>query len=165
MSDLETRVRRIEAREEIRRSIYKYALAGDRKNDPEILRTIFAEDIVYEAAGMGVFNGLTETLAGLGGIAANVVPWSFHAASGPLITLADDLSGASAFWWIWVPGRMRDGEGGETPMWGAGHYNATLAPSGETWLFKTFLFEPRFLTPFAGPWTELEGPFTWPTQV
>jgi len=156
------RLLRLEAYEAIRQCIYSYALAGDRGNDRALVERLFAEDASYEAVGMGRFVGRKQIVEGLSEIASSVVLWSFHAPGGPLIDLADDVKTAKAFWWVWVPAALKGDDGKTTPLWGAGHYNADLAVDGGVWRFKRVLFETKLRTPFDGPWTQIDGPFTWP---
>ena len=163
LQDIERRLRRTEAFEAIRTTIFSYAVAGDRGNDPAVVRRCFTADATYEAKGMGRFEGLEDIVRGLSLIGRDVVVWSFHAPGGPLITLADDQNSADAFWWVWVPVALKDTSGNIAPHWGAGHYNATLVRGEcDEWKFERVLFETRLRTPFAGPWTTLEGPFEWP---
>lgn len=162
MDAVEKRLRRLEACESIRFCIYAYAVAGDRANDSSIIERIFTEDASYEAVGMGHFQGRRAIAEGLGEIARSVVRWSFHNPGGPLIRVAESLAAAEAFWWVWCPARLQAEDGGQTPCWGAGHYNADFVVSNGTWKFKRVTFETRFRTPFEGPWTELTGPFEWP---
>lgn len=163
LSDLETRLRRVEAVEAIRSTIFSYAIAGDQGNESNLLRRCFTVDATYEAKGMGRFEGLERIVDGLAQIGRDVVVWSFHAPGGPLIKLAEDTASAEAFWWVWVPVCLKDDAGQVTPHWGAGHYNATLVRSeSDAWRFKRVYFETRLRTPFAGPWTTIEGPFEWP---
>jgi hypothetical protein len=160
---VETRLRRMEACEAIRHTIYSYAMAGDRGNDAAIMRRLFMPDAVYEAKNMGRFQGLDDIVRGLGKIADDVVAWSFHAPSGPLIDLSEDVASASVFWWVWIPVALRTERGETAPHWGAGHYNARMVSDGGVWKFAEVLFETRLLTPFAGPWTQIDGPFRWPS--
>jgi hypothetical protein len=159
--DIETRLKWLEACEGIRSAIYSYAMAGDRGNDAAIVRRLFTEDGIFEAKGMGRFEGLENIVSGLEAIARDVVVWSFHAPSGPLIKLTEDVVAAEVFWWVWVPVSMKNELDEITPHWGAAHYNAEMVDSGGQWKFKRVLMETRLRTPFNGPWTAIEGPFQW----
>jgi hypothetical protein len=161
-ASVETRLARLEACEAIRACVYAYAVAGDRGNRTEILREVFTDNGVYEAAGMGRFEGLPAILTGLAEIANNVVLWSFHAPGGPLIRLGDDGKRATVFWWVWCPVVLRSPDGATTPHWGAGHYNGELADERGRWKFTRLFFETRLRTPFAGPWSVVDNPFQWP---
>jgi hypothetical protein len=158
----QARLARLEACEAIRACVYAYAVAGDRGNDALMLKDVFTRDAVYEAAGMGRFEGLPAILEGLSEIAANIVVWSFHAPGGPLIRLADDCKHATAFWWVWVPVVLRSPDGTDVPHWGAGHYNGELTDENGRWKFARLLFETRLRTPYQGPWSTIDGPFEWP---
>jgi SnoaL-like protein len=159
---IELRLARLEAAEAIRKAIYSYAVAGDRANDPASVRLLFSANATFEAKGMGRFEGLDNIVHGLAEIARTVVIWSFHAPSGPWIDLSEDAARARVFWWVWVPTVLRSEDGTNTPHWGAGQYNAEMASEEGIWKFTRLLFETRLRTPFAGPWTQVDGPFEWP---
>jgi len=161
---MEARLARLEACEAVRACVYAYALAGDRGNRAEILKDVFTADGVYEAAGMGRFEGLPAILKGLPEIARTVVLWSFHAPGGPLIRVASDCSRATVFWWVWCPVSLRAPDGTAKPHWGAGHYNGELVAEQGVWKFTRLLFETKLRTPFEGPWTVIDGPFEWPSD-
>ncbi len=155
--EISKRLLRLEACEEIRQNIYSYAMAGDRGNKPEIVDRLFTENGTWEAAGFGKFEGRANIVQGLGEIGRSTVMWSFHLSGGPLIKLADDLESASAFWWVWIPAKVKSG-----PVWSAGTYHADLVPDRGRWKFRRLLFEIKLQTPFEGPWTQIDGAFVWP---
>lgn len=160
-NSIEDRLRSLEAYEAIRQCVYAYALAGDRGNDGKIIVDLFTTDGSYEAVGFGRFVGRDNIVRGLEEIGKNTVVWSFHVPGGPRIQLADDIRTAKAFWWAWIPVKLRD-NGVDKPHWGAGHYNADLAIEDGQWKFHRVLFQPKLQTPFEGPWTQVEGTVEWP---
>ncbi|MBY0510280.1 MAG: nuclear transport factor 2 family protein [Rhodospirillaceae bacterium] len=159
--DVAERFRRLEASEAIRQCVYSYALAGDRGNAGHIVTRLFTEEGSYEAPGFGRFEGRANVVRGLEDIAAKAVLWAFHIPGGPLITLSEDGQSAKAFWWVFVPVKLNV-DGQATPFWGAGHYNADLVIEAGQWKFHRVLFETKLQTPFAGPWTQIDGKFEWP---
>jgi hypothetical protein len=159
--DVEERLRRLEAQEAIRGCVYSYALAGDRGNAGHIVNTLFTANGSYEASGFGRFEGRANIVRGLEGIAKQTVLWAFHIPGGPLIKLSDDGQSAKAFWWVFVPVKLNI-DSTPTPFWGAGHYNADFMIEGGVWKFHRVLFETKLQTPFAGPWTQIDGKFEWP---
>jgi hypothetical protein len=159
--DTEERLRRLEANEAIRSCVYAYALAGDRGNAGHIVGTLFTKNGSYEAPGFGKFVGRDNIVRGLEEIAAKAVLWAFHIPGGPLIKVADDGKTAKAFWWVFVPVKLNI-EGEPSPFWGAGHYNADLVIEDGQWKFQRVLFQTKLQTPFAGPWTQIDGEFEWP---
>jgi hypothetical protein len=148
------RLDRLEAFEAIRQCVFRYALAGDRGNDGKITRTLFTESASFEAAGFGSFQGRDAIVQGLEAIARDTVKWAFHIPGGPLITVAGDVQTATAFWWAWIPVTLRQ-DGKDVPVWGAGNYSADLVRTEQGWQFQRLLLEPKFQTPFTGPWTVL----------
>ena len=157
-----SRLARLEACEAIRQCVYRYALAGDRGNHAGILSGLLTDDVVFEATGVAGFAGKDAVLSGLAEVAKHTVVWAFHLPAGPLIDLKEDMRSAHCFWWLWEPVRLRDGPGEATPRWAAAHYNADLVEQDGVWRFRRILLETKMLTPFAGPWTEIDGEFEWP---
>lgn len=160
-TNLALRLKRLEALEAIRTCIFSYAAAGDRNNDPAVVERLFAEDGSYEAVGMAKFVGRAEVARGLAEIGRTAVLWAFHAPGGPLIEIAEDAERARAFWWVWCPVVLAEGDGTSNPVWGAGHYNADLVAVDGTWKFKRVVFATKLRTPFEGPWTQIDGDFEW----
>lgn len=151
---LEQRIARIEATEAIRRQIGLYALAGDRKNDRDMFTELFADDATWAAEGFGAFEGKAAILDGLCGIAATHVLWSLHFPVSPIITLGDDVKSATAFWWLWELGTLRDSEGDKSSFMG-GTYDAELVERNGAWLFKSVVLKFQTITPFRDGWTLL----------
>lgn len=157
---LEQRIRRLEALEAIRTCIFSYAAAGDRKNDAAVVSTLFTEDASFTVSGMFDLVGRNTIVAGLQEAARTKVLWAFHHPGGPIIKLSDDATTANAFWWVWIPVQFATDDG-PVPHWTAGHYNAELVATADTWKFQRLLFEAKLLMPITGPWTTVEGDFKW----
>ena len=160
MTDIETRLGRIEALTGIRHTIYTYAEAGDRHNAPETMSQIFADDAFYEAKGVAAFTGLDAIVAGLKEIGKSQVLWSFHLPGRILIELGADLQTASANWLVWEPASLMT-DGAPKPHWLAGAYDGLFVRVGETWKFSSLILKVRFFTPYEGPWTQVEDDFVY----
>lgn len=161
MTDIETRLRRIEALTDIRQTIYTYAEAGDRRNAPDTMARIFTEHAFYEAKGVAAFTGLRAIVDGLAGIGQNQVMWSFHLPGRILTELGSTMETATANWQVWEPASLIV-DGAAKPHWLAGYYDAALDLSEGTWKFSRLILNVRFFTPFEGPWTQIEDDFVYP---
>ena len=126
------RVAWLVAREEIRDVIARYALGGDRQNDPTIFRDLFSEDAVWEAAGFGRFEGRENILRELSQIGQEQIVWSLHFPVSPLIDLADDGHHAHAFWWLWELLTIRDGDE-EANKWLGANYDCDFVREPDGW--------------------------------
>lgn len=160
MTDIETRLGRIEALSDIRQTIYTYAEAGDRHNAPETMQRIFTENAFYEAKGVAAFTGLDAIVAGLEEIGKSQVLWSFHLPGRILIELGSDLQTATANWLVWEPASLMT-DGIPKPHWLAGAYDGKFVRIGETWKFSSLILTVRFFTPYDGPWTQVEDDFVY----
>ena len=76
----------------------RYALAADRKNDPEMFAPLFAEDAVWEADGFSRYEGRDAIVKGLAEVAETQILWSVHFMVSPLIESDSDLRGARCRW-------------------------------------------------------------------
>lgn len=161
MATIEQRLARIEAREDIRHCIYAYAEAGDRHNAPDVISTLFKQDAVYTVEGLNTFTGCASITQGLADIGRDQVAWSFHLPGRILMTIDDAFHTATADWVVWEPANMVM-NGKTEPYWLAGAYVAILDKSEGQWKFSDMTLKVKFFTPFAGPWTPVEGEFVFP---
>lgn len=161
MMDIETRLRRIEALDNIRRVIYTYAEAGDRHNAADTTDRIFTEDAIWETKGVSKFQGRQQIVEGLAEIGRSQVTWSFHLPGRILIELNSSLKAATANWLVWEPATLVM-QGTAKPHWLAGSYDATLVQVGANWKFSSLALNVKFFTPYEGPWTQIESDFEFP---
>ena len=161
MLSVEARLARLEAKDAIRQCIYAYAEAGDRHNAPDVMATLFTQDAVYIVEGLNTFVGGAVITDGLAEIGRDQVAWSFHLPGRILMEVDDGGQTATANWVVWEPANMvMDGEA--KPYWLAGGYVATLNNAEGSWKFAHMTLSVKFFTPFAGPWTPVEGDFVFP---
>lgn len=152
--DAETKGRldRLEAIEAVRQQIGRYALAGDRHNDPEIMKMLFTADAIWDAKGFGRFDGRDAIVAGLSDIARQKVLWSLHFPASPLIDISEDGTSAKAFWWLWELATLREDGGEESSSFMGGTYEAVLQKEGTAWRFKRIDLSFQTITPFRDGW-------------
>lgn len=152
----EDRLERLEAIESVRQQIGRYALAGDRKNDPEIMVSLFTCDAIWDAKGFGRYEGRDTIVAGLSDIARQKVLWSLHFPASPLIEIAPDCKNASAFWWLWELATLREDDGDDSSSFMGGTYEAVLVKEDDAWRFKTIDLRFQTITPFRDGWNLID---------
>ena len=150
-ADLAEQVRWLVAREEIRTAIGRYAKAGDERNDPDVLRTLFSEDAVWEAEGFGRFEGREEIVRELARIGREQIVWSLHFPVSPLIDLDLAAESAHGYWWLWELLTLRDG-GALANKWLGATYDCDFVRRPDGWKMRHLVLTIRKLVDSA------EGP-------
>lgn len=169
MQDLERRLARLEAAEAIRTLIGRYAEGADRRNDPALMRPLFADDAVWEAAGFGRFIGGGVIADELARIGREQIVWTMHYMVSPVIEPGADGHTARAGWSLWELAQVADhnrevadhnrevaehGEGA-ADHWIAGVYDADLRRDGGRWVFTRVTLTVTLLTPRNRDWRPL----------
>ncbi|HYH19948.1 MAG TPA: nuclear transport factor 2 family protein [Azospirillum sp.] len=153
--DLERRLARLEAVEAIRTLIGRYAEGADRRNDPALMRPLFADDAVWEAAGFGRFTGGNAIAAELDRIGREQIVWTMHYMVSPIVEPAADGRTARAGWSLWELARVADGGADAADHWIAGVYDAELRREGERWVFTRVTLTVKLLNPRNQDWRPL----------
>ncbi len=160
--DLERRLARLEAAEAIRTLIGRYAEGADRRNDPALMRPLFADDAVWEAAGFGRFTGGDVIADELARIGREQIVWTMHYMVSPVIEPGADGHTARAGWSLWELAKVADqgkevAEHGEEAAdhWIAGVYDADLRREGDGWVFTRVTLTVTLLTPRNRDWRPL----------
>ncbi|PCI54584.1 MAG: hypothetical protein COB36_09510 [Alphaproteobacteria bacterium] len=149
---IEERLDRLDAIEEIRTLIAKYALGGDRNNDPDILGPLFTDNAVWSADGFGRLEGKKDIIEGLSRIADEKILWSLHFPAAPIVEFSAGMTEATAFWWLWEISKMRLEEGCEESNFMGGTYQADLVKTGNEWKFSKVHLNLETVTPFRDGW-------------
>ncbi|WP_225010423.1 MULTISPECIES: nuclear transport factor 2 family protein [Novosphingobium] len=152
-ADIERRLRRIEACEEIRRLVATYAVGADRKNDPEVLGPLFASDAQWVLDGVAHLIGREAIAAGLSELARSFVTWSMHYMVSPLIEVAADGLHATCRWYLWELATMKQADGSLADTWYGGWYDSALSLHEGAWLFDHVRLVPRIASPAGEAWT------------
>ena len=151
-TDIDLRLRRMEAFEAIRQLIATYAIGADRKNDPEILGPLFSEQAIWEADGIAHLVGRDAIATGLAGLANDFVTWSLHYMISPHITVDEAAEKAVCRWYLWELCTMKQESGASAGTWYGGWYDSRLGLHDGTWLFDWVRLEPRLASATETPW-------------
>lgn len=152
-ADIEQRLRRIEACEDIRRLVATYAVGADRKNDPEVLGPLFSDHAEWILEDVAHFNGRAAIQAGLSELARSFVTWSMHYMISPLIEVAAEGTHATCRWYLWELATMRQADGSPADTWYGGWYDSELSVHAGAWLFDRVRLVPRIASPTGEAWT------------
>jgi hypothetical protein len=109
MTDLETRIAMLEAKEAIRDLKARYGRVCDDGFDPGRMAELFTEDAVLDAGprGPGDLVG-REAISSYYGKVPEYLTWCHHYMTNGSIEVADDLEHATGTWYFYEPCTMRD---------------------------------------------------------
>lgn len=148
--DLEQRIARLEAIEAIKQLKAHYAEVCDDGYDPDGMYPLFTEDAVWEAPGVfGRFDGRDAICEFFRGVSAPI-SWALHYTDAPRIVVEDDLKGASADWYIFMPATIDN-----APVWLMATYSDRYRNEGGTWKFEHVAVTIQRLTPFDQGWVKV----------
>jgi len=145
---LEARIRRLEDLEEIRQLKYRYAAFCDDHFDADGIAGLFAEDGIWEGAGMRHVG--REAIRRFWQPVDP--PLASHLMTNPLITLDGDR--ANGKWWIIGPmSRLEDGR--TVGYWQLATYDDDYVRTPEGWRFQHLRADLKFRARHATGWADL----------
>ncbi len=156
MNELEQRVAKLEAVEDIRRLKVAYAAGCDRHYDAAAIAALFTADGSFDGGQYGGgFHQGTEAVQAYFQEAADRIPWALHYVLAPDIRVADDLETAEGVWYLWELATVVDA--GETKgLWIAGRYYDKYRRVNGEWKFESVRLESDMITPFDDGWVKTQ---------
>lgn len=148
MSDLELRVGKLEAAEEIRSLKARYAKACDDGYQPAAMAPLFTEDAVWtDVTGrFGTHDGRDAICDFFAGVSSQIA-WALHYMVAPAIEVDDDLINATGTWYLWQPCTI-DGEA----IWLAGTYLDRYRKESDGWKMARLELTLETMTSFNEGW-------------
>ena len=148
LEELESRVRDLEAGNEIRNLKAVYAAACDDNYNPDVIASLFVEDAVWESQGLGRFEGREAIREFFRGI-SSYFTFALHYGLNPHIEVTGDT--ARARWYLFMPCTVSDGG---RALWRAGIDDEEYVRVDGRWMFKSKKSAPIFSTPFEEGWAK-----------
>jgi nicotinamidase-related amidase len=152
MAAIEARLDRLEAIEDIKHVIARYAEAADKRNDPVIFGSILSDAAIWEASGFGRYEGRSAITKALADISETQVTWTVHFMVLPTVAVAAGNQEAVCQWYLWELAKMKDPHGVERDTWFAAKYDCRLQKVGNSWLFTDIALVPMLNCPVGEPW-------------
>lgn len=148
--DLEQRIARLEAIEEIKQLKAQYAQVCDDGYKPEGMEPLFTEDAVWDASsgGWGRHEGREAICAFFGGV-SEPITWALHCTMAPKIDVTDDLKHATGTWYIISPSAING-----QAIWVMGTYADRYRNDDGTWRFEEVIVDIQTTAPFDKGWVE-----------
>jgi SnoaL-like domain len=149
--ELERRLAKLEAAEEIRRLKAHYAEICDTGYKPDRMRPLFTRDAVWDGGErFGRYEGVDAVCGFFAGVSSQIT-WALHYMVAPLITIADDLQTATGSWYLWQPCTVL-GAGGPRAVWLTGTYADRYRREDEDWKFSEVRLDCQTVSPFEEGW-------------
>lgn len=137
MSDIETRLQRLEDIEAIKQLIARYAKAADSNGDPTLMAPCFTQDAVWNCEGIGRWEGRDGVVQGLREVCTTGIPWALHYMTQPIIEVAADGQSATGEYYLWELAKVTPEGGGEAQdTWIGGWYESQFRKESDRWYFK-----------------------------
>lgn len=144
-AELERRVARLEAIEEIKRLKERYAKICDAGYAPDEVVKVFTDDAVWDGGEqLGRYEGKEEIRRFF---AETKISWAVHYMIAPAVEVAEDLRTATGTWYLWEPCTIDD-----TALWIMARYTDKLVREDNGWKFQEMLVESLATTPVREDW-------------
>jgi hypothetical protein len=148
---IESRLRRVEAAEQIRILKARYCDLCDAGYPPDPLCDLFTEDGVWDGGEMGVFEGkgaMHRFFANM----PTVMSFAIHHVTNSAVEVDEDSLSARGRWYLLQTATLRESN---QAVWLAAQYDDQLVYSGDKWLFRHVALKSRFYTTHDAGWANL----------
>lgn len=151
--DLEARVRRLEAAEDIRSLKARYCDLCDTGYDAAALSALFVDDAVWDGGEVGVFEGraaIERFFAGTG----RALALAIHHVTNAALQVSDDAGSATGRWYLLqCATRRHDNQA----LWLAARYEDSFVRTADGWRFARIQIRTQFFTPFEEGWARIRN--------
>ncbi len=151
MSDLEHRLRRVEALEEIRLLKARYCDLCDDGYPADELCELFTEDGVWDGGEMGVFEG-KEAVHRFFSNMPKVMSMAIHHVTNSAVEVSDDSLTANGRWYLLQTATLAENN---QAVWLAAKYDDQLVYRNNRWLFSRVELQSRFYTAYEVGWAKV----------
>ena len=145
---LETRLRRVEAAEEIRLLKHRYCDLCDAGYPADALCELFTGDGVWDGAEMGVFEGRDALHRFFTGM-PSVMSFAVHHVTNSAVEVDADAAAARGRWYLLQTATVRKTN---QAVWLAAQYDDRLVYADGRWLFRRVELRSRFYTSHEAGW-------------
>ena len=152
MSDIEIRLGKLQAAEDIRHLKARYARICDTGYSPEAMGPLFTEDAVWEGGRFGRHDGRRAICDFFAGVSKDIT-WAMHYMINPVIEVDDDLVNAKGSWYLWQPCTLATPDGPKA-IWMSSLYADRYRNEGGTWRFSDMKVTLETMTPFDEGWVK-----------
>lgn len=149
--NLETRLKRVEALEQIRLLKAHYCDLCDDGYPADALCDLFTEDGVWDGGEMGVFDG-RDAIHRFFANMPNVMSFAIHHVTNSAVEVSEDAASARGRWYLLQTATMKETN---QAVWLAARYEDQLVYTNDRWLFRHVKLASRFFTTHEAGWANV----------
>jgi hypothetical protein len=146
--DLEDRLRRVEAAEEIRCLKARYCDLCDDGYDADALTALFADDAVWDGGELGCFEGRRRIHRFFQNM-PNVMSFALHHVTNSAVNVDGTGRQATARWYLLQTATLRENN---SAVWLMARYEDELVYVGDAWKFQRVTLRSRVFSPYEDGW-------------
>ena len=149
--DIETRLRRLEAAEQIRSLKARYCDLCDRGYPADELTKLFTEDGAWDGREMGVFEG-HKAIHKFFTNMPNVMSFAIHHITNSSVEVSEDVKTATGRWYLLQTATLKTNN---EAVWLAARYDDQIVFEGDQWLFQRVNLISQFYTSYESGWARI----------
>ncbi len=147
-TELESRIRRLEALRAIDDLIAELGRAFDAGPSAEALRPLFTDDAEFLIDRYGHLRGGDAIADGVAGNAEAGFRWTLHYLVSPRVELAVDMQSATVDFYLWEVATASSGKA----YWIGGRYLANTVLAEDRWCFARLELKADLISHYPGGW-------------
>lgn len=149
--DIETRLRRIEAAEQVRSLKARYCDLCDQGYPADELTELFTANGTWDGREMGVFEG-REAIHGFFTNMPNVMSFAIHHVTNASVEVSNDAGSATGRWYLLQTATLKQTN---EAVWLAARYDDQLVFEEGRWLFQRINLRSQFYTSYEAGWARI----------
>ncbi len=151
MTNVESRLRRVEALEQVRLLKADYCDLCDDGYPADALTQLFTSDGVWDGGEMGVFEG-RDAIHRFFSNMPNVMSFAIHHVTNSAIEVSEDATTARGRWYLLQTATLKDNN---QAVWLTARYDDQLVYEDDRWLFRRVALRTRFYTSYEAGWAKV----------
>lgn len=148
---IESRLRRVEAAEEIRILKARYCDLCDEGYPADALCSLFTEDGVWDGGEMGVFEGKAAIHRFFTNM-PKVMSFAVHHVTNSAVEVNEDATTAGGRWYLLQTATLKEKN---QAVWLAAQYDDQLVYNDDQWVFQRVTLRSRFYTSHEAGWANV----------
>jgi hypothetical protein len=149
--NIETRVARLEAAEQIRLLKGRYCDLCDAGYPADALSALFTEDGIWDGGEMGVYEGRDKVHRFFTNM-PKIMSFAIHHVTNSAVEVNEDATSAQGRWYLLQTATLKETN---EAVWLAAQYQDELVKMGDNWLFRHVKLKSRFYTSYEAGWAKL----------
>ena len=149
--DIETRLRRVEAAEQIRSLKARYCGLCDQGYPADELTELFTEDGAWDGREMGVFE-VRDAIHNFFTNMPNVMSFAIQHVTNSSVEVSEDIKSATGRWYLLQTATLK---ANNEAVWLSARYNDQMIFKDGKWLFQRVNLISQFYTSYEAGWSRI----------